>query len=152
MKMGFWGWFGIIVGGLGALIGIYASINPMGIGNLFLQIGPQNIGTYMSVGMPIFFVVVFGAAFGPFVMKGIKNSQYKKRLQQVGQKASAKILSVQDTGITVNMNPYIKVTVQLPNGTTSTFQMLVSRISIPQPGDTMDVLYDPSDPKVILPA
>lgn len=152
MKLGFWGWFGIIMGILGMGIGIYASIDPMAIGSIFLQIGPEKIGNYMQIGMPILFIVIFGAAFGPFVVKGIKNSRVKKRLQQVGQKTTVKILDVRDTGVTINMNPYVKVTVQMPNGNSATFDMLVSRVQIPRAGDGIDVLYDPSDPTVVMAA
>lgn len=149
--MNFWGWFGLILGLAGGALGIYAAINPMAIGNIFLQIDPNQIGLYMGIGMPIFFIVVFGAAFGPFVKNMISNSKKKKRLAQIGVKGTATILSVQDTGLTVNNNPYIKVTVQIKPGIQATFQTMSSRVFIPRPGDNIEVIYDPADPTVCMP-
>ena len=78
MKMSFWGWFGIILGFAGGAIGIYAAIDPMAIGNFFMKSGPDNIAMGLGIGMPIIFIAIFGAAFGPFVMSAINNSKKKK--------------------------------------------------------------------------
>jgi len=149
MKIGFLGWFGLIIGVLGLGFGLVAIINPMAIGNFLFQPGGDQIITYISIGLPIFIIVV---ALGPLAVSAIKNHLKKKRLRQVGIKASAKILKVEDTGITVNMDPYVNITVQMPNGNNATFQMLVSRVGIPRLGDVIEVIYDPSDSSVVMAA
>jgi len=149
--MSFWAWFGLIVGLAGAAIGIYASINPMGVGKLFLSMGVDNMVNLMSFGIPLLVLVIMGAAFAPFIASAMKNAQKKKRLALVGVKGKAKILSVQDTGLTVNNNPYIRVTVEMKPGSQATFQTMVSRVAIPRAGDMIEVIYDPADPSVVMP-
>ena len=90
-------------------------------------------------------------AFVPFLTRGIKNSRTKKHLMDVGQKTTATILAIRDTGLTVNNHPYIEVSVQLKSGVETSFQLLVSRVAIPRVGDQIDVLYDPADPTVVMP-
>jgi len=145
MKLGFWGWFGIVIGILGLGIAIAAIVNAMTMGNLFASI----IIILVAVVLPVVIVI---ALLRPFVVRDMKNSQKEKRLQQVGRRTSAKILNVQDTGMTVNLSPYVNITVQMPNGNSATFQMFVSRVQIPRPGDVIEVLYDPSDPTVVMAA
>ena len=71
---------------------------------------------------------------------------------KTGQRKIAKILNVQDTGMTVNMNPYVKITVETTPGNQATFQMMVSRVKIPRPGDSIEILCDPANPTVAVPA
>ena len=144
----------VILGGLGlagAAVGIYAAINPTGIAAFFNGFDENQLGTALGIGIPAFFILIFGLAFGPFVKQAIKNSKKKKHLMMVGQKADAKILSIRDTGLTVNNAPYIEVVVEL-KGQQATFTTLVSRVGIPQPGNTIQVLYDPADPTQVMPA
>jgi len=147
MKIGFLGWFGLIIGILGMGFGLVAVINPMAIGNLMFQPGADQVITYVSVGLPVFIVAV---AVGPLAASAINDHLKKKRLKQVGVKASAEIVSVEDTGVTVNMNPYVKIIVKMPNGNDASFKMLVSRVEIPRQGDVIELLYDPSDPTVVM--
>jgi hypothetical protein len=75
----------------------------------------------------------------------------KQRLQDAGVNANAVLASVQDTGMTVNDNPRVKLTFQVtaPDGGGS-FQLevkkTVSRVQVPRPGDMFVVRYDPEDP------
>ncbi len=149
MKIGFLGWFGLIIGVLGLGFGLVAVINPMAIGSLMFQPGADQVMPYITFGLP---VVIIVAALGPLAVSAINNHLKKKRLQQVGIKGSAKILKVEDTGVTVNMDPYVKITVLMPNGNNATFKMLISRVEIPRPGDVIEVLYDPSDQTVVMAA
>jgi hypothetical protein len=76
-----------------------------------------------------------------------------KRLRQTGTPASARILAIWDTGITVNDDPVIGMRVEIsrPDGTTyspTIPKSLISRLDIPrfQPGATVSVRIDPQDP------
>jgi hypothetical protein len=79
-----------------------------------------------------------------------------KRLHQTGTAASARILEIWDTGITVNEDPVIGMRVEItrPDGTTYTPSIpksLISRLDIPrfQPGATVSVRIDPRNPDVV---
>jgi hypothetical protein len=79
-----------------------------------------------------------------------------KRLHQTGTAASARILEIWDTGITVNEDPVIGMRVEItrPDGTTYTPSIpksLISRLDIPrfQPGATVSVRIDPQNPDVV---
>jgi hypothetical protein len=74
----------------------------------------------------------------------------KRRLQKAGVDAPAQILAVQDTGVTVNNNPRVKLPMNVtpPDGG-APFQVsmkhLVSRVAVPRAGDAFMVRYDPED-------
>src|SRR5438270_1027830 len=74
----------------------------------------------------------------------------KRRLQEAGVDAPAQILDVQDTGVTVNQNPRIKLTLNVtpPDGSAA-FQIatkkVVSRVAIPRAGDGFMIRFDPED-------
>jgi hypothetical protein len=74
----------------------------------------------------------------------------KQRLEEAGVNAAAQVVAVNDTGMTINNNPRIAVTLQVsPTDGSAPFQLskkvTVSRVSIPRPGDVLGVRYDPSD-------
>jgi len=76
-----------------------------------------------------------------------------KSLQQTGVQASARILQIWDTGITVNNDPVIgmRVEVERTDGThyfATIPKSLISRLDIPrfQPGATVPVRFDPQHP------
>ena len=77
----------------------------------------------------------------------------KKDILANGIQARATITNVQDTGMTVNDNPRVKLTLQVtPDGDMpfeATKKVTVSRIAIPRIGDSMWVRYDPADPSAI---
>ena len=60
------------------------------------------------------------------------------------------MLSVDDTGVTVNDNPRVKITVLAEPVGAPTFQVVktvtVSRLSIPRQGDPVAVFYIPGEP------
>jgi len=149
MKLGVGATIGLVVGALGVILGIYASIAPMQVASWFTGSGAVN---WLPTAIPVIVIGIMVISFAPFIKNMMGNSAKKKRLQQVGQKTGAKILDVQDTGMTVNMNPYVKVTVEMPGGKSATFQVLVSRVQIPRIGDVIQVLYDPADPTIVMPA
>ena len=73
----------------------------------------------------------------------------KKKILSEGIQARAIVLNVQDTGMTVNDNPRVKLTLQVqPEGQIPfevTKKQTVSRVAIPRIGDEFLVRYDPSD-------
>ncbi len=77
----------------------------------------------------------------------------KKDILANGIQARATITNVQDTGMTINDNPRVKLTLQVtPDGEMpfeATKKLTVSRIAIPRIGDSMWVRYDPADPGAI---
>jgi len=89
--------------------------------------------------------------FIPILIAIFKGDQKRKRLMAIGAKTTAKIISVQDTGITVNNSPYAKFIVEVKPGIQAQFSLTVSRLSIPRPGDSIEVYYDPSNPTDAVP-
>jgi hypothetical protein len=83
-----------------------------------------------------------------------------KRLQASGVAASARIMEIWDTGITVNQDPVIGMKVEVTRADGSTYsatipKTLISRLDIPrfQLGAVVEVRVDPQDPaKVALDA
>jgi hypothetical protein len=71
-------------------------------------------------------------------------------LFESGQKGAGTVISVQDTGMTVNDNPRVKMVFRVePLDGSSPFDAqktrTVSRIEIPRQGDRYPVWYDPED-------
>lgn len=76
-----------------------------------------------------------------------------KELQRVGVSAQAEILSIGETGLTVNDNPVISLDVEVrpadrPPYRATIKRLLVSRLEVPQfqPGRVIPVRFDPRDP------
>jgi hypothetical protein len=71
-------------------------------------------------------------------------------LLQAGMDATAEVLSIQDTGSLINMNPVVvlklKVQPAMGAGFETTTQTMVSKIAIPRVGDTIKIKYNPADP------
>jgi len=76
----------------------------------------------------------------------------KQRLEEAGVNATGQVVAVRDTGVTVNQNPRVALTLQVnPADGSQPFQVskkaTVSRVSIPRQGDAFMVRYDPEDPE-----
>ncbi|HVR08303.1 MAG TPA: hypothetical protein VMW75_09665, partial [Thermoanaerobaculia bacterium] len=76
-----------------------------------------------------------------------------KDLQRVGLPAQAEIVSIGETGLTVNDDPVITLGVEVRPADRPPYQatikrLLVSRLEIPQfqPGKVIPVRFDPKDP------
>jgi hypothetical protein len=73
-----------------------------------------------------------------------------EELMATGSKGAGTVLSVQDTGMTVNDNPRVKMTFRVePLDGGPAFDVektrTVSRLAIPRQGERYPVWYDPSD-------
>ena len=112
--------------------------------------GAAALGLYLMGGS----FVVTGAVL---LVVGVTMSGRSKRAAQLratGRKAWARVESVQDTGVTVNNNPQIKIKLRVQPYGEPEFEvvkrMTVSRLSVPQPGTTVAVAYDPDDHESIV--
>jgi len=77
------------------------------------------------------------------------DKEKRERLKKEGVKCEAEILKVEDTRITINDNPKVRLYLEVkPRGEPSfdaTVEMVVSRVNIPRPGDDITVYYNPKD-------
>jgi hypothetical protein len=147
----------IVMAGVG--VGVYVStVDPEVLAGWFQEMiaddGGESFENNISMFLPgiiIFFVaIIFLAGFYPLIKGALGKSKKKKVLKERGQKATAKVMTVRDTGITINNNPHIKITVEVRPGVTAELSHTVSRVSIPRPGDQIEIVYDPSNPENVL--
>lgn len=136
MRMNWGMWIGVIGGGIGALVGLGSAV-------IF--------GGLPGIIMSVVFIGVFGAFFWPLLIKPMMTAA---RLRKVGVAAEAKILEVNDTGVTLNNAPQIKLMLEV-NSPTGTYlvetKQYISRLqtSMFQPGSVIPVLIDPNDRNLI---
>jgi hypothetical protein len=87
---------------------------------------------------------------GQAALDGLQQQQW---LAQNGADATAEVVSVQDTGATVNMNPVVliqmKVTPVAGAAFDVTTQTMVSRIAVPRAGDKIKIKYNPANPQQV---
>jgi hypothetical protein len=74
----------------------------------------------------------------------------KQRLEEAGVNATGQVVAVKDTGMTINDNPRVALTLQVtPADGSPAFEVskkqTVSRVAIPRAGDAFLVRYDPDD-------
>lgn len=77
-----------------------------------------------------------------------------KEIAQTGADATAEVMSVQDTGTTVNENPVVILTLKITPAAggaeiQTAAQQMVSRIAIPRAGDKLKIKYNPANPSEI---
>ncbi len=137
MKMGLSIWIAF----LGGFIGIIVAINSL------LKIG--SLGIYIAAGL----LFIFGGTFIIIYKFLLGPSLLISRLEKNGIPAKATIKSVQDTGITINQNPEVKLVVEIKNTLgqtyTTTVLAMVSRIqpNAYQAGMVIPVKIDPNNEK-----
>lgn len=77
-----------------------------------------------------------------------------RRIKANGVEADATILSISDTGVTINKNPYVKLRLRVaPMGMAAyetEVKAMVSRVAIPRPGDGVRVKFDPNKPEDVI--
>jgi Protein of unknown function (DUF3592) len=110
--------------------------------------------TIVSLG---FTFAVLGGVFYLVWVKLLKPMRESSKLLQTGSPARARILSVSDTGVRLNDNPQVLMTLEVtPDGgfqpayQTQT-KAVVSFVHLPQyqPGARLRVKYDPQNPMVV---
>jgi hypothetical protein len=71
------------------------------------------------------------------------------QLAQTGADAMAEVISIQDTGATVNMNPMVVLVLKVQPEKGEEFQtagqLMVSRLAIPRAGDKIKIKYNPEN-------
>lgn len=75
-------------------------------------------------------------------------------ISQNGVAATAKVLSIQDSGQLVNFDPVVimqlEVTPEMGGAFPVTTKTLVSKIAVPRVGDIINIKYSPADPTKIV--
>jgi hypothetical protein len=97
-------------------------------------------------------LLVAMTSFGCTMIDRMSGVSEARRLQESGEPATARIVEVWDTGMTVNDDPVIGLRLEVNRADGSVYtatiaKSLVSRIHIPQfqPGSTVPVRIDPQD-------
>jgi len=84
----------------------------------------------------------------------MEGKEKRQRLLREGEKCEAEVLKVEDTHITVNQDPVIKMKLEvMPPGQPSfdaEVETVVPRINIPRKGDNVTVYYNPKDKNDII--
>ena len=127
------------------IVGIYLAYL---FGIIFLVL-PSNVPLYLVLlflGVGLFLLVLY-TGWG-------MTSGKTKWLIHNGRDAEATILSMKDTGLTVNYSPYVSFRLRVTPTDAAPFEAglraFVSRIAIPSVGDTVRVKYDPENPQRII--
>ena len=128
---------GIILGGLGGLAGLTVGIlaDPL-FGSIFAVV----------------FIAIFGGVFWSVLFKPM---MVNRKLSRNGVPATAKVLEIHDTGVTVNNSPQVKLLVEVSSSVSGTYlvetKQIISRVQVPQfqPGATFQVVVDPNDKNLI---
>lgn len=136
MKMNAGTWIGIIGGIIGLVFGIIAVLTTAGQSGIYIALAM--IAIFGGV-----FFMIYKLVFGPMINAS--------RLMKTGLPGKATITSVSDTGVTINNNPQVKLTLDIRNSLgqryTTTVRTLVSRINpfVFQPGMEVPVKIDPKN-------
>lgn len=104
----------------------------------------------------IFTFAILGFVGYMVYVKLIKPSQNAKRILQTGMPGKAKVLSLAETGVTINNAPQVLLTLEVtPDSTRRPYQVqtkqVISIVHIPQfqPGAKLLVRIDPNDPNQV---
>lgn len=77
------------------------------------------------------------------------DEEKRQKLMKEGKWAKGEILKVEDTNVTFNKNPkvrlYIRVKPENEDEFNAIIETVVSRVDIPRKGDTVKVWYDPNN-------
>ncbi len=137
MKMNAGMIIGLIGGGIGLLVGIIAVVAT---------------GAWPAMIIMVIVIGIVGTVFWRVLFKPMMVSS---KLAKVGIGTTAKVMEVNDTGVTVNNSPQIKLLLEVypPNGQPYLVEtkQLISRLqtSMYQPGGMIPVLIDPNDKDMI---
>ena len=132
-KLNIFAKIGLLIGLLGAAVGLATAFIAEPIAGIFMT-------------------VVIGGMFSLFYFTLFKPMIESARILKIGLPATATVLQLSDTGVTVNHNPQVKLLLEVtPLDNTPSFQaetkLVVSRIqtSAFQPGSVLQVKYDPKN-------
>ena len=146
------GMFSIFVGG--SWLSFSALFVGIAVGAIRAGLAPAGEGTAGGQGWFFFFGLCF--LIGPAIMliavplAGLKKMK-AARLMSQGSQGVGTVLAIDDTGITINNNPRVKIAMRIEptDGVTPPFEATktttVSRVHLPRVGDRYDVWFDPND-------
>lgn len=155
-KYFFYLFFGIIV----AMGGIFAGGSWLAFLSIFAAVGigairagmapeaPDGSGWYFLFGLTFLLTPLTGLIALPFV--GLSRLR-KARLLSSGHTGVGTVLSIDDTGVTINGNPRVRLTFRIEpsDGITPPFEATrtttVSRVRLPRAGDRYPVWFDADD-------
>ncbi len=110
----------------------------------------------MRTALALLLALTMVATSGCAIANRMSGVSEAKRLQEAGTPATAHILKIWDTGITVNDDPVIGMEVEISREDGSVYtatipKSLISRLDIPQfqPGMSISVRIDPQDPAMV---
>lgn len=114
--------------------------------------GPANNDNAGARTAAIVIGVIFlpmGLAPLPFAFTSRGRTDRLKKLSTAGVRCSGVVTNVEDTGMTINDNPHVRITVRAEPRGEPPFQVVktatVSRVRIPRVGDGVVVFYDPGN-------
>jgi predicted dienelactone hydrolase len=85
--------------------------------------------------------------------QAIDSMQVAQQVAQTGADATAEVVSITDTGATVNQNPVVVLVLKVKPAAGAEFQtaaqVMVSRIAVPRAGDKIKIKYNPANPSQI---
>lgn len=105
---------------------------------------------YFLKGFYIYMGSMFALAFVPHIFHSLRKMYIKNRLSIEGVKTSAKIISIKNTGMKINHGFYVNMVVLLPNGEKVGLYERVSFLRSWKVGEMVDVIYNPSAPKIMM--
>jgi hypothetical protein len=118
----------------------------------FAAFGPANNDNSGARTAAIVLAVIFvpmGLAPLPLALGGGRKRSRLVQLSATGKRCPGVVVSVEDTGVTINDNPHVKITVRAEPVGEAPFTVVktatVSRVRIPRAGDTCVVFYDPAN-------
>lgn len=113
----------------------------------------MGIGFTVMICLIVGVVTVASLAIPGFIFyKLFKNKQAADKIRATGVAAQAQILALADTGMKINDNPRVQLTLMVhpPGGTPyqAVTTLTISMLAIPrfQPGAWIPVKYDPANP------
>ena len=112
--------------------------------------GILTIGIICCTGL--FAIVVAGAAIGIPIYMSRKNQKKMQDLMATGQQGEATVLALQDTGMRINDNPRVAITLEVripgysPYQISKTATIPMIRMSQVQVGAVIPVVADPTQP------
>lgn len=134
-----WG-LGFTLAGVGFIVAAFGPAAPPDADSSLQWVGGLVGGMFLLMGTPGLFAIV-AAGRGP-------RGRRAQHLLEHGKRCPGTVLSVQDTGMTINDNPRVKMRVKAEPPGEPAFEFdktaTVSRVQIPRAGDRCAVFYDPA--------
>ena len=139
---------GAIFAGGGGIVfmGIFATVGISSILSALVGDAEDEVFAYVFGGLFLLSAVA-PLALIPLTTRKMKRAQ---QLLETGREGVGTVLSVQDTGVTINDNPRVKLRFRIePTDRSPAFDaekaVTVSRVAVPRVGDRFPVWFDPED-------